>query len=43
MKVIINHHLPFFLAHGGLQIPIERRSAPLEGVGLEVENLRWWD
>ena len=43
MKVLIDHHLPFFLAHGGVQIQIERTKAPLEKLGVEVEFVRWWD
>jgi glycosyltransferase involved in cell wall biosynthesis len=43
MKVIIDHQLPFLLAHGGLQIQIERTKQALEAVGVEVEYLRWWD
>ena len=43
MKVLIDHQLPFLLAHGGLQIQIERTKEALEGAGIEVEYLRWWD
>jgi len=43
MKVLFDHHLPFLLAHGGVQIQIERTRAPLEKLGVEVEYLRWWD
>jgi glycosyltransferase involved in cell wall biosynthesis len=43
MKVLFDHHLPFLLAHGGVQIQIERTKAALEGAGVEVECLRWWD
>jgi glycosyltransferase involved in cell wall biosynthesis len=43
MKILIDHQLPFLLAHGGLQIQIERTKAALEALGLEVEYLRWWD
>jgi glycosyltransferase involved in cell wall biosynthesis len=43
MKILIDHQLPFLLAHGGLQIQIERTKAALEAVGLVVEYLRWWD
>lgn len=31
------------LAHGGLQIQIERTSASLRSHGCDVEWLRWWD
>jgi len=43
MKILIDHQLPFLLAHGGLQIQIEQTKAALEEAGLEVEYLRWWD
>lgn len=43
MKVLIDHQLPFLLAHGGLQTQIEQTKAALETAGLEVEYLRWWD
>lgn len=43
MKILIDHQLPFLLAHGGLQIQIERTKEALEGAGVEVEYLRWWD
>jgi glycosyltransferase involved in cell wall biosynthesis len=43
MKVLLNCHVPFMLAHGGAQIQIEQTKAALEKVGLEVEFLRWWD
>lgn len=43
MKILLDHQLPFSLAHGGLQIQIERTKAALETEGIEVEFLRWWD
>jgi glycosyltransferase involved in cell wall biosynthesis len=43
MKILIDHQLPFLLAHGGLQIQIERTKEALEAIGLHVEYLRWWD
>ena len=43
MKILIDHPLPFMLAHGGLQTQIERTKGALEEAGLEVEYLRWWD
>jgi len=43
MKILIDHQLPFLLAHGGLQTQIERTKTALEEAGLEVEYLRWWD
>jgi glycosyltransferase involved in cell wall biosynthesis len=43
VKILIDHQLPFMLAHGGLQTQIERTKEALEQAGLEVEYLRWWD
>src|SRR5689334_3316315 len=43
MKVLLNCHIPFNLAHGGMQIQIEQTWAALEKIGVEVEPLRWWD
>ena len=43
MKVLIDHQTPFRLAHGGLQIQIERTKHALEALGVEVAFLRWWD
>ena len=43
MKVLIDHNEPFLLAHGGLQLQIERTKSALEDVGVEVAYLRWWD
>lgn len=43
MKVLIDHNLPFLLAHGGLQIQIERTKTALEKLGVEVEFLCWFD
>jgi glycosyltransferase involved in cell wall biosynthesis len=43
MKILLNCHLPFLLAHGGTQVQIEQTKAGLEQIGVEVEYLRWWD
>jgi glycosyltransferase involved in cell wall biosynthesis len=43
VKILFDHPLPFALAHGGFQIQIERTKAALEGIGVNVEHLRWWD
>lgn len=43
MNVLLSHHLPFMLAHGGLQIQIEQTRAGLEQIGVPVEYQRWWD
>lgn len=43
MKVLIDHTLPFALAHGGYQTQIEKTKTALERAGVEVEWRRWWD
>ena len=43
MKILFDHQLPFLLAHGGLQIQIERTKEALEAVGIDIEYLRWWE
>lgn len=43
MKILFDHQTPFPLAHGGLQIQIQRTKEALESLGVEVEYLRWWD
>jgi glycosyltransferase involved in cell wall biosynthesis len=43
MKILIDHQLPFALAHGGLQIQIEQTKTALEKIGADVEYLRFWD
>ena len=43
MKVLLNCHLPFMFAHGGMQTQIEQTKGALEKVGVTVEHLRWWD
>lgn len=43
MKILLNCHVPFLLAHGGGQIQIEQTKVGLEQIGVEVEHLRWWD
>lgn len=43
MKILFDHPNPFLLAHGGFQIQIEQTKKALEGFGVEVEWLRWWD
>src|SRR5437763_10366557 len=42
-KVVLNYHIPFALAHGGLQVQIEQTRAALEQANLSVEPMRWWD
>ena len=43
MKILFDHPDPFLLAYGGFQIQIEQTQQALEGLGLTVEPLRWWD
>jgi glycosyltransferase involved in cell wall biosynthesis len=43
MKVILDHLIPFSLAHGGVQIQIEQTKVALERARIEVEFGRWWD
>lgn len=43
MKVLIDCHLPFSVAHGGMQTQIEQTKARLEEIGVEVDYLHWWD
>ncbi len=43
MKVLLENHTPFMLAHGGAQVQIEQTKAALEKLGVSVEPLRWWD
>jgi glycosyltransferase involved in cell wall biosynthesis len=43
VKVLLDCHTAFQLAHGGAQIQIEQTKRALEASGVEVEFLRWWD
>jgi glycosyltransferase involved in cell wall biosynthesis len=43
MKVILNTHTPFGLAHGGAQVNIERSRFELTQLGVDADVLRWWD
>lgn len=43
MKIAFDHHSPYFLAHGGFQIQIERTLEALINSGVEVYRLKWWD
>jgi glycosyltransferase involved in cell wall biosynthesis len=43
MKVLFDHHMPFALAHGGVQYQIVQTKAALEQVGVEADYVRWWD
>jgi glycosyltransferase involved in cell wall biosynthesis len=43
MKILINCHMPFSLAHGGQAIQIQQTMAAVQALGVQVEPLRWWD
>ena len=43
MKILIDQHLPFLLAHGGANTQVEQTLLALQREGVEVEFLRWWD
>jgi glycosyltransferase involved in cell wall biosynthesis len=43
MKILINCHMPFSLAHGGQAIQIQQTMAAIQALGVQVEPLRWWD
>jgi glycosyltransferase involved in cell wall biosynthesis len=43
MKIIIDHHSPFILAHGGFQIQIEQTFHALKSLGVDIDWLHWWD
>ena len=43
MKVIFDCSVPFWFAHGGMQVQIEQTLLALGKVGVAVEPLRWWD
>src|SRR5688572_4376843 len=43
LKVLIDCHLPFSLAHGGMQVQIEETMRALNAIGVCVAPLRWWD
>lgn len=43
MRVAFDCHVPFFLAHGGVQIQAEQTLAGLRRRGIEVFPLPWWE
>lgn len=43
MKILTNCSLPFCLAHGGHAIQIQQTMAAVQGLGVVVEPMRWWD
>lgn len=43
MKIAVDCHVPFLLAHGGVQIQVEQTLAALQRQGIEAFPLPWWD
>ena len=43
MRVAFDCHVPFSLAHGGMQIQIEQTLQSLRALGIEVSPLPWWE
>ena len=43
MRILLDCQVPVMLAHGGVQIQIEKTKQALESQGLDVDYLRWWD
>jgi glycosyltransferase involved in cell wall biosynthesis len=43
MKVLLDHHLPFALAHGGLEHQLLQTRTALGQVGVDTDFVRWWD
>lgn len=43
MKIAFDCHVPFYFAHGGVQIQVEQTMAALKREGVEVCPLPWWD
>jgi glycosyltransferase involved in cell wall biosynthesis len=43
LKVLLYHFAPFSLAHGGLQVQIQRSYQALRQAGVEAEYLKWYD
>ena len=43
MRVLIDHNEPFLLAHGGLQVQIEKTAGALASRGVDLDFLHWWD
>lgn len=43
VKILVDHPLPFLLAHGGLQTQIEETISALAELKISVEPIRWWD
>jgi len=43
MRVAFDCHVPFFLAHGGMQVQIEQTMRSLRKIGVEATPMPWWD
>lgn len=43
MRVALDCHVPFALAHGGAQIQIQQTMEALRRAGVEVRPMSWWD
>ncbi len=43
MKILIDQHVPFFLAHGGANTQVEQTRLALQQEGVDCEFVRWWD
>lgn len=43
MRVLIDHALPFLLAHGGVQSQIQQTRAALCEAGVDAQFLPWWE
>jgi glycosyltransferase involved in cell wall biosynthesis len=43
MRVLIDHHDPFLLAHGGFQVQITQTLAALRDQAITAAPLAWWD
>lgn len=43
MKILFDHHEPFLLAHGGMEILCGETMNALNRRGIDAEPMRWWD
>jgi glycosyltransferase involved in cell wall biosynthesis len=43
MKIVYNCHVPYGLAHGGMQVQVEKTKGALDQLGVETEYLQWWN
>jgi len=42
MRILISHHLPFALAHGGTQTVIVELMEAYRKLGVDADYERWW-